>query len=47
MDPNNTLYWIFGNYERTDHRWQLPGNDPVFTMVLVVYRYVKRMGELL
>ena len=27
------------------HIWELPGNYPVFTMVMVVYRYVERIGE--
>ena len=28
-------------------RWELPGNYPVFTMLMVIYHYVERIGELL
>ena len=27
------------------HRWELPGNYPVFTVVMVIYHYVERYGE--
>ena len=26
------------------HRWELPGNYPVFTVVMVIYHYVERTG---
>ena len=29
------------------HRWELLGNYSVFTVVMVIYRYVDRIGELL
>ena len=25
------------------HRWELPGNYPVFTVVMVIYHYVERI----
>ena len=30
-----------------DHIWELPGNYPVFTVVMVVYHYVERTGIIL
>ena len=29
------------------YRWELPVNYPVFTKVMVIYRYIERIGELL
>ena len=29
------------------HRWELPGNYPVFTVLMVIYRYVEKIGEFL
>ena len=29
------------------HRWELPGNYPVFTMVMVIYSYVERIWIIL
>ena len=29
------------------HRWELPGNYPVFTMVMVIYHYVERIWKIL
>ena len=26
-----------------DHRWELPGNYPVFTVVIIIYHYVERI----
>ena len=36
---------LIGNDGR--HRWELPGNCPVFTMVMVIYHYVDIIGEFL
>ena len=35
----------FESYWR--HRWELPGNYPVFTMVILMYHYVKRIWGIL
>ena len=29
------------------HRWELPGNYPVFTMVMLIYHYVERIWRIL
>ena len=29
------------------HRWELPGNYPVFTVVMVIYHYVERIWIIL
>ena len=29
------------------HRWELPGNYPVFTVVMVIYHYVERIWKIL
>ena len=29
------------------HRWELPGNYPVFTVVMVIYHYVERIWRIL
>ena len=29
------------------HRWVLPGNYPVFTVVMVIYHYVERIWRIL
>ena len=28
-----------------EHRWELPGNYPVFAMVMLIYHYVERIRE--
>ena len=28
-----------------EHRWELPGTYPVFTVAMVIYRYVDRIRE--
>ena len=33
------------SYEQ--HRWELPGNYPVFTVVMVIYHYVERMWRII
>ena len=33
--------------EALDHRWGLPGNYPVFTVVMVIYHYVERIWRIL
>ena len=30
-----------------EHRWELPGNYPVFTVVMVIYHYVERIWRIL
>ena len=35
------LSWIVG------HRWELPGNHPVFAVVMVIYHYVERIWRIL
>ena len=30
-----------------EHRWELPGNYPVFTAVMVIYHYVERIWRIL
>ena len=30
-----------------EHRWELPDNYPVFTVVMVIYHCVERIGELM
>ena len=30
-----------------DHRWELPGNYPVSTVVMVIYHYVERLWRIL
>ena len=32
---------------RGNHRWELPGNYPVFTLVMVIYHYVERIWRIL
>ena len=29
------------------HRWELPDNYPVFTVVMVIYQYVERIWRIL
>ena len=29
------------------HRWELPGNYPVFTVAMVIYHYVERIWRIL
>ena len=29
------------------HRWELPGNCPIFTVVMVIYHYVERIWRIL
>ena len=29
------------------HRWELPDNYPVFTMVMVIYHYVERIWRII
>ena len=29
------------------HRWELPGNSPVFNVVMVIYHYVERIWRVL
>ena len=29
------------------HRWELPGNYPVFTVVMAIYHYVERIWRIL
>ena len=33
--------------EGVQHRWELPGNYPVFAMVMVIYHYVERIWRIL
>ena len=37
----------FANMTAPQHRWELPGNYPVFTVVIVIYHYVERIWEFL
>ena len=30
-----------------DHRWELPGNYPVFTVLMVIYHYVERIWRII
>ena len=30
-----------------NHRWELPGNCPVFTVVMVMYHYVERIWRII
>ena len=30
-----------------EHRWELPGNCPVFTVVMVIYNYIERIWRIL
>ena len=32
---------------RSQHRWELPGNYPVFTVVMVIYHYVERIWRII
>ena len=34
-------------YTYSLHRWELPGNSPVFTMLMVIYHYVERIWRIL
>ena len=34
-----------GEYDK--HRWELPGNYPVLTVVMVIYHYVERIWRIL
>ena len=37
-----------GGYNTSSwHRWELPGNYPVFTVVMVIYHYVERIWRIL
>ena len=29
------------------HRWELPGNYPVFTVVMVIYHYIERIWRII
>ena len=31
----------------SNHKWELPGNYPVFAMVMVIYHYVERSCRIL
>ena len=35
------------NLHGADHRWELPGNYPVFTVVMVIYHYAQRIWIIL
>ena len=35
------------NYQGRNHRRELPGNHPVFTVVMVIYHYVERTWRIL
>ena len=39
------MLWLWINIHKNslDHRWKLPGNHPVFTMVLVICHYIERI----
>ena len=34
-------------YQLVYHRWELPGNYPVFTVVMVIYHYVEIIWRIL
>ena len=36
-----------GKTDGTGHRWELPGNYPVFTVVMVIYHYVERIWRII
>ena len=36
--------FIFGTVK---HRWELPGNYPVFAVVMVIYHYVERIWRII
>ena len=36
-------YWL----PHSNHRWDLPGNYPVFTVVMVIYHHVERTWRIL
>ena len=35
------------NGPTVDHRWELPGNYPVFNVVMVIHHYVERIWRIL
>ena len=38
------MFYLWAWHSR--HGWELPGNYPVFTVLMVIYRYVEIIGEL-
>ena len=56
---SETLYGMWGHktqkiqylvqswFNGSNHRWELPGNYPVFTVVMVIYHYVERIWRII
>ena len=45
---SSRLFYPFGISSARDyHRWELPGNYPVFTVVMVIYHYIERIWRII
>ena len=40
-------FWAGRGTGTATHRWELPGNYPVFTVVMVIYHYIDRIWRIL
>ena len=38
---------VAGKDGQEQHRWELPGNHPVLTMVMVIYYYIERIWRII
>ena len=43
----NTALNIEDDEDKHKHRWELPGNYPIFTVVMVIYHYVERIWRII
>ena len=47
----NSIDYIYNHFVMPrynyDHRWELPGNYPNFTMLMVIYHYVERIWRII
>ena len=41
------MFSLTDRHNMNEHRWELPGNYPEFTVVMVIYHYVERIWRIL
>ena len=47
MEASSLKIFLDQVENRVHHRWELPGNYPVFTVVMAIYHYVERIWRIL
>ena len=47
MEASSLKIFLDQVENRVHHRWELPGNYPVFTVVIVIYHYIERIWRIL